>query len=55
MNYQEINAKTIDEWCLDGWEWGKPISHEIYEKALKGDWNVQSWIILKSNVKVSGW
>ncbi|HIS47182.1 MAG TPA: class I SAM-dependent methyltransferase [Candidatus Scybalocola faecigallinarum] len=40
MNYQEINAKTIDEWCLDGWEWGKPISHEIYEKALKGDWKV---------------
>lgn len=40
MNYQEINAKTIDSWCEDGWEWGKPISHEIYEKALRGEWGV---------------
>ena len=40
MNYQEINSKTIDTWCEDGWEWGKPISHEIYEKALNGQWGV---------------
>lgn len=40
MNYQEINSKTIDLWCNEGWEWGKAISHETYEKALQGDWDV---------------
>ncbi|MBR2949131.1 MAG: class I SAM-dependent methyltransferase [Lachnospiraceae bacterium] len=40
MNYQEINSKTIDLWCKEGWEWGKPISHESYEKALNGEWEV---------------
>ena len=40
MNYQEINSKTIDTWCEDGWEWGQPISHEVYEKALNGEWGV---------------
>ena len=38
--YTEINSKTIDQWCEDGWEWGKPISHETYQKALHGEWNV---------------
>ena len=40
MNYQEINAKTIDQWCEDGWEWGKPIAHEVYVKATQGEWGV---------------
>lgn len=40
MNYQDINAETIDRWIREGWEWGKPISHEIYEKATEGDWEV---------------
>lgn len=40
QNYQEINAKTIDQWVEDGWEWGTPICHEIYEKAKEGDWGV---------------
>ena len=39
-NYQDINAETIDGWVKDGWEWGKPISHEVYEKALCGEWDV---------------
>lgn len=39
-NYQDINAKTIDRWIEEGWEWGVPISHEEYVKALEGDWNV---------------
>ena len=39
-NYQDINAETIDSWVKDGWEWGKPITHEIYEKALHGEWGV---------------
>lgn len=38
--YTEINSKTIDQWCEDDWEWGKPISHETYLKALHGEWNV---------------
>lgn len=36
-NYQEVNAKIIDSWCEDGWTWGEPITHEIYERATKGN------------------
>ena len=39
-NYQDINIETIESWIKDGWEWGKPVSHEVYEKALQGEWNV---------------
>lgn len=40
MNYQEENARTIDRWCAQGWEWGQPVSHESYMKALGGQWGV---------------
>ena len=40
IKYQDINAETIDRWIDGGWEWGKPISHEEYEKAKNGDWNI---------------
>ena len=40
MNYQDKNAETIDRWIKEGWEWGQPISHEIYEAAQKGCWDV---------------
>ena len=40
MKYQDINARTIDLWVENGWEWGRPISHEVYEKAKKGEWDV---------------
>lgn len=40
MNYQDINAKTIDSWVSDGWQWGQPISHETYINATKGIWDV---------------
>ena len=40
MNYQDINAKTIDLWCEDGWQWGRAISHEAYQKARNGAWDV---------------
>ena len=40
MNYQDVNAATIDRWVEEGWEWGVPISHEVYEKAKRGDWDV---------------
>lgn len=38
--YQDINEKTINKWIEEGWEWGKPISHELYQDALNGKWNV---------------
>ena len=40
MNYQDINAATIDQWVRNGWEWGKPISHETYLDAVNGKWDV---------------
>lgn len=40
MNYQDINAATIDRWVEEGWEWGKPITHEQYVKAQNGEWDV---------------
>ena len=40
MNYQDINAATIDRWVEEGWEWGLPISHEAYEKTLIGEWDM---------------
>lgn len=40
MKYQDINAKAITGWIENGWEWGKPIDHETYEKALRGEWGV---------------
>lgn len=40
MNYQDINARTIDRWIEQGWAWGKPIDHETYLRALQGDWSV---------------
>lgn len=40
MNYQDINAETIDRWIEEGWEWGVPITHATYEAALAGQWDV---------------
>ena len=40
MNYQQMNAQIISKWCREGWEWGQPISHEIYAKAKEGQWGV---------------
>ncbi|MBE6732048.1 MAG: class I SAM-dependent methyltransferase [Ruminococcaceae bacterium] len=40
MDYQDINAQTINKWIDEGWEWGKPISRETYFKALEGEWEV---------------
>ena len=36
ISYQDINCKTIDRWVDDGWEWGKPISREVYAR-LRSD------------------
>ena len=40
MDYQKKNAQVIDSWCASGWQWGRPITHEVYEKALRGEWGV---------------
>lgn len=40
MAYQDINAKTIDRWVREGWEWGQPIDHETFLRARVGDWSV---------------
>lgn len=39
-DYAEINARTVDGWVEGGWEWGRPISHETYAAAQKGEWGV---------------
>ena len=39
-NYTDINAKTIDKWIAEGWQWGIPISHEVYLAARNGDWKL---------------
>ncbi len=40
MRYQDINSETIDRWIDEGWEWGIPITHEVYLDALMGKWDV---------------
>ena len=40
MDYTDINASMIDRWVDEGWEWGRPISHEEYEKAKDGEWDI---------------
>ena len=39
-SYTEINSETIDRWVENGWEWGRPISHEQFLAAKQGDWSV---------------
>ncbi len=41
MMYQETNSQTIDRWVSEGWEWGKPIDHETFAAAAKGNWAVK--------------
>ena len=36
-SYTDVNARIIDQWVADGWEWGTPIGHERYEAARAGD------------------
>ena len=40
MQYQDINAKTIDRWVGEGWIWGVPIDRETFERAKSGEWDV---------------
>ncbi|MGB4588097.1 MAG: methyltransferase domain-containing protein [Clostridiaceae bacterium] len=38
--YTDINSEIFDKWVEEGWEWGQPISHEIFEKAKNDEWFV---------------
>lgn len=40
MKYQDINSSVVDRWVAEDWEWGRPISHEVYVKAAEGEWEV---------------
>ena len=40
LDYTAINARTIDRWVDEGWEWGVPVSHETFEQAKQGNWSI---------------
>lgn len=40
QKYTEVNSSFIDKWIEEGWEWGQPITHEIFEKAKENEWFV---------------
>lgn len=40
QKYVDVNSSFIDKWIEEGWEWGTPITHEIFEKAKNNDWFV---------------
>lgn len=38
--YTDVNSEIVDKWVEEGWEWGKPISHEQFLKAKNQEWEV---------------
>jgi len=61
--YVEINSKTVDKWIEEGWEWGQPITHEIFMKAKEGEWDVvltptvpvpKDWFLPFKGLKILG-
>lgn len=61
--YTELNSKFFDKWVEEGWEWGQPISHEIYEQAKNNNWSVvltpnkpvpKEWFCDMKNAKILG-
>jgi SAM-dependent methyltransferase len=40
QHYTDFNSKAVDGWVEEGWEWGRPISHEAFVKAKNGDWSM---------------
>ena len=43
-DYIQINSETIDGWVKNGWEWGRPIDHDTWVKAVQGDWKVYLYL-----------
>ena len=40
VDYTDINARAIDTWVDEGWEWSVPITREAFEEAKNGKWDV---------------
>ncbi|MDR0396141.1 MAG: class I SAM-dependent methyltransferase [Oscillospiraceae bacterium] len=40
MKYTDVNAEAIDRWADSGWEWSEPVTHETYQAARAGKWDV---------------
>ena len=36
-SYQDVNAKTVNRWVDEGWEWGRPVDHEAFVRARDGN------------------
>lgn len=39
--YQNVNARTVDRWVLEGWQWGRPIDHKTFLRARDGAWAIR--------------
>lgn len=39
-HYIAKNQEVINGWCVDGWEWSVPVTHEEYEKAKTGKYQI---------------
>lgn len=39
-SYIDVNSSFFDKWVKEGWQWGKPISHEEYINAKNGKWSI---------------
>jgi SAM-dependent methyltransferase len=61
--YTTINSKVIDQWVKEGWEWGKSIDRETFEKAKNNIWSVlltptksvpKDWFCKMENAKILG-
>lgn len=62
-DFVKINEEAINSWCKEGWEWGKPIDHQTYVNATKGDWDVlltpnifvpKSWFLPFKGLRILG-
>lgn len=40
ISIADVNAHAVNRWNAEGWEWGRPISHETFEQARRGTWSV---------------
>ncbi|EQB4900295.1 class I SAM-dependent methyltransferase [Lactiplantibacillus plantarum] len=61
--YIKKNQQTIDRWIEEGWQWGEPLSHELFLKAKQGDYSIfltptisvpKSWLGSLKGKKVLG-
>ncbi|HLQ40624.1 MAG TPA: class I SAM-dependent methyltransferase [Tetragenococcus sp.] len=62
-DYVKKNQTTIGKWIDEGWQWGQALSHEDYQKALAGQFELfltptvavpKEWLANLKNKKVLG-